>query len=125
VPGSRDMETPRQRIVVVGPCASGKTTLASRLRELGLDVRVCGQEHSEIHNLWLKLEPDVLIALTLDLATLRARRSPAWPERLYDAQQERLRDAYAAADLVIDTASTPLDDVVARVLDAMAPGSVN
>jgi shikimate kinase len=121
----RDTGKPAQRIVVVGPCASGKTTLASRLCELGLDVRVCGQEHSEIHNLWLKLEADVLVALTLDLATLRARRSPTWPERLYDVQQERLRDAYAAADVVIDTASTPLDDVVARVLDAMAPGSVN
>ena len=121
MPANRDPATPAQRIVVVGPCASGKTTLAGRLRELGFDARVCGQEHTEIHNLWLSLEPDVLVALTLDLATLRARRSPSWPERLYHVQQERLRDAYAAADVVIDTASTPLDDVVARVLALVTP----
>jgi hypothetical protein len=125
VTGSRDLAQPGQRVVVVGPCASGKTTLAIRLRECGIDARVCGQEHSAIRNLWLRMEPDILVALALDLETLRERRSPRWPKRLYDVQMERLRDAYAAANVVIDTSSTSPDDMVARVLALMAPGTVN
>ncbi len=107
------------RIVVVGPCASGKSTLAGQLRALGHDVRVSGQEHSSIHNLWQKLDHDVLVALEIDLETLRARRSESWPQAIYDLQQERLRGAYDAADVVIDTASTPPDQVLAQVLAAI------
>jgi adenylate kinase family enzyme len=107
------------RIVVVGPCASGKSTLAGQLRELGLDVRVSGQEHSSIHNLWEKLDHDLLIALEIDLETLRARRSESWPQEIYDRQQERLRGAYDVADVIIDTAHTPADEAVAQVLAAI------
>jgi adenylate kinase family enzyme len=114
---------PQPRIVVVGPCASGKSTLAGRLLALGHDVRVSGQEHSSIHNLWQKLDHDVLVALVIDLETLRARRSASWPQEIYDLQQERLRGAYDAADLVIDTASTPPGQVVAQVLAAIDDGS--
>lgn len=113
---------PQPRIVVVGPCASGKSTLAERLLALGHDVRVSGQEHSSIHNLWQKLDHDVLVALVIDLETLRARRSASWPQAIYDLQQERLRGAYDAADVVIDTASTPPDQVVAQVLAAIDAG---
>jgi shikimate kinase len=107
------------RIVVVGPCASGKSTLAGQLRELGHDVRVSGQEHSSIHNLWQKLDHDLLIALEIDLETLRARRSESWPQAIYDRQQERLQGAYDVADVIIDTANTPPDEVVAQVLAAI------
>jgi adenylate kinase family enzyme len=107
------------RIVVVGPCASGKSTLAGQLRELGHDVRVSGQEHSSIHNLWEKLDHDLLIALEIDLETLRARRSESWPQEIYDRQQERLRGAYDVADVIIDTAHTPPDEAVAQVLAAI------
>lgn len=109
----------RPRIVVVGPCASGKSTLANQLRELGHDVRVSGQEHSSIRNLWRKIDHDVLVALEIDLDTVRARRSPSWPEDVYQRQQERLRDAYAAADIVIDTATASPDEAVRLVLDVI------
>jgi broad-specificity NMP kinase len=112
----------RPRIVVVGPCASGKSTLANQLRELGHDVRVSGQEHSSIRNLWQKIEHDLLVALETDLDTVRARRSPSWPEDIYQRQQERLRDAYAAADVVIDTAVASPDEVVRQVLDLIGGG---
>ncbi len=114
-----DRSRARPRIVVVGPCASGKSTLAGQLRALGLDVRVSGQEHSSIRNLWQKLDYDYLIALAIDLETLRARRSETWPQAIYDVQQERLRDAYDAADLVIDTAAIPPDEVVRQVIAAI------
>ncbi|MGN6032187.1 MAG: hypothetical protein ACTHQE_11035 [Thermomicrobiales bacterium] len=94
-------------VVIVGPCASGKSTLATALRELGLDPRIVAQEHSIVTDLWRRQRPDVLIGLDVDLATLRARRAPTWPASVYASQRERLAPAFAAADLVVDT--TPLD----------------
>ena len=108
------------RIVLVGPCASGKSTLAARLQAHGLDAHVCGQEHSAIRNLWQRTAPDVLVALDIDLPTLRSRRSPAWPESLYRTQRERLAPAFAAADMVIDTASNDADAVAHSVLGWLA-----
>ena len=52
-----------RKIVVVGPCAAGKSTLVAALRALGYDAHVSGQEHSEIATLWQHSQPDVLIAL--------------------------------------------------------------
>ncbi|HEU0113371.1 MAG TPA: hypothetical protein VFQ80_01770 [Thermomicrobiales bacterium] len=91
------------RIVVVGPCASGKSTLARGLRSLGFDAEVCGQEHSDIASLWRHTAPDVVIALTVDLATIRARRGDDWPEWLYRLQNDRLREARSAAGIRLDT----------------------
>jgi len=104
------------RVVVVGPCASGKTTLVERLKRLGFDAKVSGQEHSDVRNLWRRLDPDVLIALDIDLQTLRSRRTDDWPGTIYDAQRERLREAFEGADAVIDTAVLTEDEVVRTVL---------
>ncbi len=106
-------------IVVVGPCASGKSTLVGGLRRLGYRAMVCGQEHSEIRTLWKHANPDVVVALDVDLPTLRRRRDEAWPEWLYWIQQRRLRDAAAAATVRVDTSSideaTVLTEVSARL----------
>jgi nucleoside-triphosphatase THEP1 len=107
------------KVVVVGPCASGKTTLVDRLRALGVDAWVSGQEHSAVRNLWRRLDPDVLIALELDLATLRSRRSPSWPQTIYDVQLERLREAFAGADVVINTAVLTEDEVVNKAVNVL------
>ena len=102
----QDRHSPRPlRVVVVGPCASGKSTLVRGLRDLGYDALACGQEHSEIATLWRHAEPDVLIALLVDLATVRRRRGDDWPERLHEVQKHRLAPAVAAADLVLDSAA--------------------
>ena len=90
------------RLVVIGPCASGKTTLVGGLRRLGYDAAVCGQEHSEIPTLWRHTAPDVVIALEIDLATLRRRRGSEWPEWLYQVQQRRLRQAVSSASIRVD-----------------------
>lgn len=92
-----------RRVVIVGPCASGKTTLARALTAAGYDAKVCGQEHSGVADLWRRLDGDVLIALDLGISTLRARRGESWPEDLLERQHERLASAYAAADLIIDS----------------------
>lgn len=111
-----DEQTPLV-VVIVGPCASGKSTLAAALREAGLDVRIVAQEHSIVADLWRRQHPDLLIGLDVDLPTLRERRSPTWPASVYTSQRERLAPAFAAADLVVDT--TPLDaaEVIAVVRD--------
>lgn len=97
------------RVVVVGPCASGKTTLVSRLTECGYDAHVVAQEHSSIKDLWQRTEPDVLIALDVSLEVVRQRRSPSWLEAVYERQHQRLAFAFKAADLVIDTGVNNLD----------------
>lgn len=102
---------------MVGPCASGKSTLVTNLRARGFDAHVSGQEHSEIANLWQRMEPDVLIGLNLDLETLRARRGQSWSERLFQTQQRRLANAFAAADVVLDTSSLDQGEVIARVIN--------
>lgn len=92
-----------RRIVVVGPCASGKSSLAAALQQLGYDAVVSGQEHSEIASLWARAAPDIVIVLTADIASVRARRGESWPEWLHDVQMGRLEQAMLNADLVIDT----------------------
>ncbi len=104
------------RVVVVGPCASGKTTLVRLLRERGVDAYVCGQEHSIVRDLWRRQHPDVVVALDVDLETVRARRGDDWSAAIFEEQRRRLQDAMNAADLVIDTARVGPEDAVDLVL---------
>lgn len=107
----------RRRVVIIGPCASGKTSLTRRLQKRGFDARACGQEHSEIRELWRHMQPDVLIGLRIDLDTLRERRSSGtWSGTIYARQQARLASGYANADLVIDCDAVDQDDVEQSVL---------
>jgi GTPase SAR1 family protein len=112
---NRPADSPR--IVVVGPCASGKSTLVGSLRADGIDARVSGQEHSAIRDLWRKLKPDLLVFLDVDLGTIRQRRSPHWPEALYRLQYTRLHGARETADLVIDTSVTSAEEARELVLE--------
>jgi adenylate kinase family enzyme len=102
----------KPRVVIVGPCASGKSTLATGLRQRAFDAAVCSQEHSEIPHLWRHTEPDVLIMLEVDLETIRARRGADWPESIYLVQQERLAAARAAANIVIDASQCSAAEVM-------------
>lgn len=113
----RSLQPDQRRVVVIGPCASGKSSLTRRLRALGFDARACGQEHSEIPELWRHMEPDVLIGLWIDLQTLRHRRSSnSWSGTIYDRQQERLASGFAHADLVLDCHAIDQDAVLREVL---------
>src|SRR5829696_9634942 len=112
---ARTVTAASRKIVVVGPCASGKSTLVAALRALGYDAHVSGQEHSEIATLWQRSQPDVLIALDVDITAVRDRRGGPWPEWLHDLQVRRLTAASQAADLVIDTTMLSAETVVERV----------
>jgi chloramphenicol 3-O-phosphotransferase len=113
---ARVTPTESRKIVVVGPCAAGKSTLVTALRELGYDAHASGQEHSEIAMLWQHSHPDVLIALEVDISAVRERRGGSWPEWLHDRQVRRLAAASRAADLAIDTTMLSPQTVVDRVV---------
>lgn len=106
------------RISVVGPCASGKSTVVRALRMHGYDAHVTSQEHSAIPKLWSRQEPRLLIALQADLETVRLRRrNPRWSRDVWQAQQSRLEDAFAHADFVADTSDKNANEVVRDVLE--------
>lgn len=105
------------RIAVVGHCASGKSTLVGALRRRGYDAHAVAQEHSGVTWLWRHSEPDVLIYLDVPLAAVRARRGDEWPQAVYDAQEARLTDARAHADLVLDSSK---ESVAAMTAHAVA-----
>lgn len=116
-----DALQPRKiRVTVVGPCASGKTSLVERLRNAGYDAWVTGQEHSAVADLWNHRQPDALIALVTDLETIRLRRGVRWSEVIYAAQIERLQRAYSVAGLIIDTSASSEEETATLALTYLA-----
>lgn len=92
-------------IKVVGPCKSGKSTLAAGLRAAGYAARSCGQEHSETPSMWQRIAPpDCLIFLDVTPETQRARVNRSdWTDDLMAKQQRRLAHARQHADLIVAT----------------------
>jgi hypothetical protein len=112
------------RIVVVGPCASGKSSLVDALRARGYDAHVSAQEHSAIASLWQHTRPDIVIALEVDISAVHTRRGDDWPEWLHDVQVQRLQSASVAADLTIDTTDLDQDGVIDRAVAYLAARAV-
>ena len=107
---------PALRVAVVGPCASGKSTLTAALRAAGYEARQPAQEHSYVPDMWRRLvDPDVLIYLDISYEALLERR-PHFGERAYlEREKARLAHARAHADLVVDTSELLAEAVAARV----------
>ncbi|MFN8514009.1 MAG: hypothetical protein U0232_13635 [Thermomicrobiales bacterium] len=114
--GWREGEAAAPRVAVVGPCASGKSTLAAALRERGYDAHAVGQEHSGVPYLWGLGEPDLLIFLDVDIPTTGRRRNSVWPADLYETQQARLAHAREHAALYLDTSPLSAHEVVERAM---------
>lgn len=105
-------------IGIVGPCASGKTTLAARLSALGYDTHHIAQEHSYVPYMWKRItNPDILIYLQVSYPNTIIRRNMNWTEAEYDQQLFRLRHAREHADLTVNTDQLSADEVAARVLE--------
>jgi len=65
------------------------------------------------------MEPDILIALDVDMSGIRHRRGENWPSWLHEVQTNRLTAAVASADLLVDTTHlepTSMIDVVLKYL---------
>ena len=106
------------RIKVVGPCGSGKTTLARRLRAMGYEASSAAQDHSYVPDMWQRLNPpDVLIYLDVGLleARHRGRTGFGWNQAYLDQQKARLRHAREHCDLYLPTDGMSEDDIAARV----------
>lgn len=104
------------RIAIVGPCAAGKSTLATRLRALGYDVRHCLQEHSQLADMWQRIScPEVLIYLDVSRARSLERNANGPSAREWEAQQRRLIHARERCTLYIHTDTLSIQQVYERV----------
>ena len=107
-------------VLIVGPCAAGKSTLAQGLRAHGFSAHLVAQEHSGIANLWRKHEARAMLYLDVDLPNVHRRGRPAFPDWLHQKQRSRLLEAQQAADCYIDTAPLSIPDVLQRALSFLA-----
>ncbi len=104
-------------IGVVGPCASGKTTLIKNLAKHGLTGRHIAQEHSYVADMWQRLtKPDVLIFLDASYSVTIERRKLTWTIKEYNEQQYRLRHARVHASLLLQTDTMTELEVFTAVL---------
>ncbi len=110
----------RLRIVIVGPCASGKTTLVGGLWAHGFaGARVVAQEHSGVADLWkIRGWPDALIYLDVQLDTITARQQRSdWTNEYLVEQHRRLQSARAACDVYLATDELTPQEVLKRVAE--------
>ncbi len=101
----------QQRILIVGPCASGKSALVEILRENGYNAHAAAQEHSHVPSMWLMNNPSHLIFLEVNIETIKTRRNVSWGEEFLQEELHRLAHAHAHADLIIDTNVLTLQQV--------------
>ena len=109
-------EVPLRRIVVVGPCASGKSLLVNTLREHGYNAHASAQEHSYVPTMWMMTNPSHLIYLDVDLPSILQRRRVAWGQAYLDEENVRLANARQSADLIIDTAGLAPEEVIKKAM---------
>lgn len=105
-------------IGIVGPCAAGKTTLITGLKDYGYtQVRHIAQEHSYVADMWQRItHPDLLIFLDVSYPQTITRRRMNWTEAEYGEQVHRLRHARQHADLVVSTDDLSAAQVLQQVL---------
>ncbi len=105
------------RIAVVGPCASGKSTLAESLRALGYDARQIAQEHSYVPDMWQRInKPDLLIFLDASLEACNQRKDLHLNLEDYREQGRRLEHARKLCDIFLTTDELSAEQVLRRVL---------
>lgn len=112
-----DSEQRGPRVVVVGPCAAGKTTLVSSLCRFGYNIHSCAQEHSGVPELWkVRCRADILIYLDAELETIARRQNRTdWTMTRLTAQRRRLADARKHCDLYLGTDDLTREQVAMAV----------
>lgn len=107
------------RIVVVGNCCSGKTTLVEQLQQLGYQAINCPQEHTTNRQLWQKHRPHLVIGLKCSLVVAKQRRNISWGEKRLQKQRQILSHAYDHADAIIDTDHLSIKEMTTRAVDVI------
>lgn len=103
---------------VVGPCASGKSTLITGFDLVNIRFRHIAQEHSYVANMWQRLtNPDFLIFLDASYEVTCRRRKLNWTVEEYEEQHRRLAHARIHADCYLLTDELSPADVRTRVLE--------
>lgn len=103
---------------IVGPCASGKSTLISGLRADFVQFRHIAQEHSYVPSMWQRLtNPDVLIFLDASYSMTCSRGQLNWTEMEYAEQHRRLSHARDHADCYILTDDLSAAEVQNQVIN--------
>lgn len=105
-----------RRVLVVGVCSSGKSTLVKNLKEKGYRAFACAQEHSGVPRLWERSNPDVLIYLDASIHAVRLRRKVHWKRAVLEQERLRLSHAREHCDLYIYTDGLSPEDVLSRAL---------
>ncbi len=109
---------PKWIVGVVGPCASGKSTLIAALQNDVVEFRHIAQEHSYVASMWkLLTNPDVLIFLDASYSVTCRRRSLNWTEAEYSEQHRRLAHARQHADLYLLTDELTPEEIQTLVVD--------
>jgi cytidylate kinase len=104
-------------VAIVGPCASGKSSLVRRLEALGYSVRHVAQDHSHVPDMWRRLtDPDLLIYLDVELSTIARRRRISWGERYLADEHHRLRHARQHCDFYLATDNLTEEEVLEQVV---------
>jgi hypothetical protein len=106
-------------IVVVGPCAAGKTTLVTGLRAQGFAAaRLVAQEHSGIRDLWARRgRPQTLIYLDAQPATMNRRQGRSdWTTEGRADLVPRLEHARRECDLCLSTDDLTIPQVLETVV---------
>ncbi|MBN2389331.1 MAG: hypothetical protein JXR84_01325 [Anaerolineae bacterium] len=108
----------RQLIGIVGPCSSGKSTLARALRALGYHVKEIMQEHCAAPAMWQRISnPDVLIYLDVSMDVAAQRERLEQPSSWWVEEREvRLAHARAHCDFYVDTSTLSPEKILAQVV---------
>jgi hypothetical protein len=114
-----------QRIVVVGPCASGKSALVEFLRQYGYNAHAAAQEHSYVPKMWTMTSPSHLIYLEVNLENIKRRRKISWGEAYLQEENRRLAHARIHADIILDTNDLNVEDVTAQALNFLVTRAVS
>ena len=110
----------RPLVGIVGPCASGKSTLIDRLKNQDIRTRHIAQEHSHVKNMWQRLtNPDILVYLDVSYLVAQIRRNMNWTRAEHAVQVERLSHAREHADLYILTDDLTPEEVCQKVIELL------
>lgn len=104
-------------IGIVGPCASGKSTLIEGLKKHGYYGKHIAQEHSYVPDMWKRItNPDILIYLDVSYEASMLRKNLNWSKHEFYVQIQRLEHAKHHADLTIHTETLTPENVLEEVL---------